>query len=58
MNEFTDFYRRRAAECYEEMMLCCENGYVNEFVVAEREFETYRKAANLPENWKPNDETE
>lgn len=58
MNDFTDFYRRRAAECHAEMLRCSENADLNGFKAAEREFETYRQAAGLPKNWRPNDETE
>lgn len=56
MNEFTDFYRRQAALAYARMRQCSENADVNGFTVAELDFKTYRAAAGLPENWKPDDE--
>lgn len=56
MNEFTDFYRRQAALAYARRQQASENADLNAFAVAELDFETYRKAAGLPENWKPNDD--
>lgn len=42
LNDFTDFYYRELADS-------------SNLAHAEREFENYRKAAGLPENWIPND---
>lgn len=58
MNDFTDFYRRQAIVAYARRQQASENADLNAFAVAELDFETYRKAAGLPENWKPDDETE
>lgn len=58
MNEFVEFYCRQAAAAYERMQRCSENADINGFTVAELDFKTYRAAAGLPENWKPEqDET-
>ncbi|SSY81063.1 hypothetical protein [Alysiella crassa] len=58
MNDFSDFYQQMAATHYARWRKCAETNDYDGYWYERYEFETYRKAAGLPENWKPDDETE
>lgn len=58
MNYFSDFYQKMAATHYARWRQCAEHNDYDGYWHERQEFETYRKAAGLPENWRPNHETE
>lgn len=55
LNDFTDFYYQCAIEWYRKREYYRELADSSNLAHAECEFENYRKAAGLPENWIPND---